>query len=61
MNNYKKLSHYINGEIMNKKVYLEQEDLVTFLEYLLGHIEECYYKECKNSITRFLERNNIKE
>lgn len=39
---------------------IDKKDLTNFLEYLLEHIEECYYRECKQSIKRFLERNNIK-
>ncbi len=46
---------------MNKKICLDKEDLIIFLEYLLGHIEECYYDECKKSINNFLNRNNIKK
>lgn len=38
---------------------LNKKDLINFLEYLLGHIEECYYSECKIMIKRFLERNKI--
>ena len=40
-------------------INLNKNDLINFLEYLLGNIEECYYKECKQSIKRFLERNGI--
>ena len=39
---------------------INANDLIIFLEYLLEHIEECYYKECKQSIKRFLERNGVK-
>lgn len=46
---------------MNENAYLNKKELVTFLEYLLGHVEDCYYNECKNSINRFLNRNNIEE
>lgn len=45
---------------MNKYIKIETNDLTNFLEYLLDKIEECYYKECKQSIKRFLERNGIK-
>lgn len=39
---------------------INTNDLIIFLEYLLEHIEECYYKECKQSIKSFLERNGVK-
>lgn len=45
---------------MNKYVKIEQNDLITFLEYLLDKIEKCYYNECKQSVKRFLERNGVK-
>lgn len=41
---------------MNKYVKIE----INNLNNLLDKIEECYYKECKQSIKRFLERNGIK-
>ena len=41
-------------------IKINKNDLINFLEYLLEHVEECYYKECKQSIKRFLERNGIK-
>lgn len=44
---------------MNNKAILDKEDVITFLEYLLGHIDKCYYLECKTMIERFLARNNI--
>lgn len=44
---------------MKNSVTLEKRDLMNFLEYLLGHIDECYYLECKSMIERFLTRNNI--
>ncbi len=61
MNIFKLYGYHIKGEYMKENTYLNKKELVTFLEYLLGHVEDCYYNECKNSIQRFLNRNNIKE
>ena len=44
---------------MTNKIIIDKNDLIIFLEYLLGHIEECYYKECKITIKSFLNRNGI--
>lgn len=42
---------------MNVKI--NKEELISFLEYLEDKVEECYKKEVKQSIERFLKR--IKE
>ncbi len=39
---------------------MNNKDLINFLNYLLDKVDPCYYNECKQSIKRFLERNNIK-
>lgn len=41
-------------------IKINKNDLINFLEYLQEHVEECYYKECKQSIKRFLERDGVK-
>ena len=40
----------------NKKVVIDKEELIKFLEYLEDKAEECYKKEVKQSIERFLKR-----
>ena len=40
----------------NKKVVINKEELIKFLEYLEDKVEECYKKEVKQSIERFLKR-----
>lgn len=40
----------------NKKVVINKEELIKFLDYLEDKVEECYKKEIKQSIERFLKR-----
>ncbi len=39
---------------MNVKI--NKEELISFLEYLEDKVEDCYKKEVKQSIERFLKR-----
>ncbi len=39
---------------------IDKKELIEFLNYLLEHIEGCYYNECKTMVERFLKRNGIK-
>lgn len=40
----------------NKKIVIDKEELIKFLEYLEDKVEDCYKKEIKQSIERFLKR-----
>lgn len=40
----------------NKKVVINKEELIKYLDYLEDKVEECYKKEVKQSIERFLKR-----
>ena len=40
--------------VMNVKI--NKEELISFLEYLEDKVEDCYKKEIKQSIERFLKR-----
>lgn len=42
-------------------ITLNKNDLTTFLEYLLGHVEDCYYKECEKAINNFVNKNTLLE
>ena len=42
-------------------ITLNKNDLTIFLEYLLGHVENCYYNECKKSIDNFIKRNTFEK
>ena len=44
---------------MKKKkviIDMEKEELIKYLDYLEDKVEECYKKEVKQSIERFLKR-----
>lgn len=41
---------------MKNKITVNKEELIKFLEYLEDKVEECYKKEVKQSIERFLKR-----
>ena len=44
---------------MKKKkviIDMEKEELIKYLDYLEDKVEECYKKEVKQSIKRFLKR-----
>lgn len=40
----------------SKKVVIDKEELIKYLDYLEDKVEECYKKEVKQSIERFLKR-----
>ena len=46
---------------MKKTVNIEVMYLVLFLEYLEDKTEECYKKEVKQAIKRFLKRCGVNE
>ena len=41
---------------MKQIVKIDKEELVKFLDYLEDKVEECYKKEIRQSIERFLKR-----
>ena len=41
---------------MKNKMIINKVELVKFLDYLEDKVEECYKKEVKQSIERFLKR-----
>ena len=41
---------------MKEIVKIDKEELVKFLDYLEDKVEECYKKEVKQSIERFLKK-----
>lgn len=41
---------------MKEIVKIDKEELVKFLDYLEDKVEECYKKEIRQSIERFLKR-----
>ena len=40
----------------SKKVIIDKEELTKYLDYLEDKVEECYKKEVKQAIERFLKR-----
>lgn len=41
---------------MKEVVKIDKEELVKFLDYLEDKVEDCYKKEIRQSIERFLQR-----
>lgn len=41
---------------MKNKITVNKEELIKFLEYFEDKVEDCYKKEIKQSIERFLKR-----
>lgn len=41
------------------KTEIDIKDLTTFLNYILDKVEDCYKKECEQSLQRFLKRNGL--
>ena len=44
---------------MVKKININIDDLIAFLDYLIDKVEECYKDECEQSLQSFLKRNGV--